>query len=142
MAGTTANPMSHEVIVMTQATDSSASATLSGRELALKRRKAMALHGKSGTAKAASVSKPSARRVKPAPAAIVRRSPVCYSDKILRRPEGSPLWWGAGRTGTYPSNTCERAAARHGPLPRQFDGRGGLVHRLDVSEVTLWSTET
>ena len=62
--------MSHEVIVMTQATDSSASATLSGRELALKRRKAMALHGKSGTAKAASVSKPSARRVKQAPAAM------------------------------------------------------------------------
>jgi hypothetical protein len=47
---------------MTQATDSTASATLSGREMALKRRKAMALHGKSGTAKAASVSKPSAQR--------------------------------------------------------------------------------
>jgi hypothetical protein len=55
---------------MTQATDSTASATLSGRELALKRRKAMALHGKAGTAKAASVSKPSARRVNPAPAAM------------------------------------------------------------------------
>jgi len=54
---------------MIQATDSKASATLSGRELALKRRKAMALHGKSGTARAASVSKSSARRVKAAPAA-------------------------------------------------------------------------
>ena len=42
---------------MTQATDSTASATLSGRELALKRRKAMALHGKSGTAKAASLAR-------------------------------------------------------------------------------------
>ncbi len=31
---------------MTQAAESTASATLSGRELALKRRQAMALHGK------------------------------------------------------------------------------------------------
>ena len=67
---------------MTQATDSSASATLSGRELALKRRKAMALHGKSGTANAASMRKPSARRVKPAPAATntqVAASPAAAS---------------------------------------------------------------
>ena len=56
---------------MTQATDSSASATLSGRELALKRRKAMALHGKTGSAKAATKSRPSAQRVNPAPAAAV-----------------------------------------------------------------------
>ena len=62
---------------MIQATDSKASATLSGRELALKRRKAMALHGKSGTAKAASVSKSSARRVKAAPAAT--NAPVAAS---------------------------------------------------------------
>ena len=47
---------------MTQATDSKASATLSGRELALKRRKAMALHGKTATARAATHSRPSARR--------------------------------------------------------------------------------
>ncbi len=63
---------------MTQATDSSASATLSGRELALKRRKAMALHGKTGTARAAYVSKPSARRTKPAPAAM--NAPVAASS--------------------------------------------------------------
>jgi len=56
---------------MTQATDSTASATLSGRELALKRRKAMALHGKTGTVKAATKSRPSAQRVNPAPAAAV-----------------------------------------------------------------------
>ena len=56
---------------MTQATDSTASATLSGRELALKRRKAMALHGKTGTAKAATKSRPTAQRVNPAPAAAV-----------------------------------------------------------------------
>ncbi len=55
---------------MTQATDRSATATLSGRELALKRRQAMALHGKAGVAKAASVSRPSARRENPAPAAM------------------------------------------------------------------------
>lgn len=54
---------------MTQATDSTASATLSGRELALKRRKAMALHGKAGTTPAASAGKLSARRANPAPAA-------------------------------------------------------------------------
>ncbi len=42
---------------MTQVTDSQqASATLSGRELALKRRQAMALHGKSGVTKAAARS--------------------------------------------------------------------------------------
>lgn len=40
---------------MTQAADSTASATLSGRELALKRRQAMALHGKTGIARQASV---------------------------------------------------------------------------------------
>jgi len=62
---------------MTQATDSTASATLSGRELALKRRKAMALHGKAGTVKAVSVSRPSARRVNPASAA--RNTPVAAS---------------------------------------------------------------
>ena len=56
---------------MTQATDSTASATLSGRELALKRRKAMALHGKAGVAGAATQSRPSAQRVNPAPAAAV-----------------------------------------------------------------------
>jgi len=36
---------------MTNAAESTASATLSGRELALKRRQAMALHGKAGVAK-------------------------------------------------------------------------------------------
>ena len=64
---------------MTQATDSTASATLSGRELALKRRKAMALHGKTGTAKAATKSRPSAQRVNPAPAAAVS-TPVAASS--------------------------------------------------------------
>jgi hypothetical protein len=63
---------------MTQATDSTASATLSGRELALKRRKAMALHGKAGTVKAASVSRPSARRMNPASA--VMNAPVAASS--------------------------------------------------------------
>jgi hypothetical protein len=63
---------------MTQATDSTASATLSGRKLALKRRKAMALHGKAGTVKAASVSRPSARRVNPASAAM--NAPVAASS--------------------------------------------------------------
>lgn len=48
---------------MTQATDSTATATLSGRELALKRRQAMALHGKKGAVKTAFASQKSAPRV-------------------------------------------------------------------------------
>ena len=53
---------------MTLTTDSTATATLSGRELALKRRKAMALHGKTGVTKTASVmsAKPTASRTEPA----------------------------------------------------------------------------
>lgn len=53
---------------MTHAAESNASATLSGRELALKRRQAMALHGKTGaSARTASVSRP-APAVSSAPA--------------------------------------------------------------------------
>ncbi|MDP2433738.1 MAG: CsoS2 family carboxysome shell protein [Pseudomonadota bacterium] len=48
---------------MTLATDSSASATLSGRELALKRRQAMALHGKAGVMKTAFTRKSAEPRV-------------------------------------------------------------------------------
>ncbi len=88
---------------MTQATDSSASATLSGRELALKRRKAMALHGKSGRAKAASVRKPSAQRVKPAPAATnapvaaspAAASPAAASNNVRPVPARSAVESGA-----------------------------------------------
>ena len=88
---------------MTQATDSSASATLSGRELALKRRKAMALHGKSGTAKAASMSKPSARRVKavptathaPATASPAAVSPAAASNNVQPVPARSAVESGA-----------------------------------------------
>lgn len=56
---------------MTQAADSTASATLSGRELALKRRQAMALHGKAGVTKTAAAGRqPTAARSAPtAPAA-------------------------------------------------------------------------
>jgi hypothetical protein len=57
---------------MTLTTDSTATATLSGRELALKRRKAMALHGKAGVAKTSSVmsARPAASRVEPAAASV------------------------------------------------------------------------
>ena len=56
---------------MTQAADSTASATLSGRELALKRRQAMALHGKTGVTKTAAAGRQptAARSVPAAPAA-------------------------------------------------------------------------
>ena len=53
---------------MTQATYSTATATLSGRELAQNRRKAMALHGKAGVMKTAAKAKPSAQRTHFAPA--------------------------------------------------------------------------
>ncbi len=57
---------------MTLTTDSTATATLSGRELALNRRKAMALHGKAGVTKTASVmsARPAASRVEPASARV------------------------------------------------------------------------
>ena len=53
---------------MTLTTDRPATATLSGRELALKRRKAMALHGKTGVAKTSSAAapRPAANRVQSA----------------------------------------------------------------------------
>ena len=52
---------------MTLTTDRPASATLSGRELALKRRKAMALHGKTGISKTSSAvsARPAANRSEP-----------------------------------------------------------------------------
>jgi len=66
---------------MTQATYSTATATLSGRELALKRRQAMAMHGKTGTAKSASVSKPAAQRVNPTPATM-NAAPVAAASSV------------------------------------------------------------
>jgi hypothetical protein len=47
---------------MTLATESTATATLSGRELALKRRQAMALHGKKGVVQAASIRQTASNR--------------------------------------------------------------------------------
>ena len=54
---------------MPQAKDSKASATLSGRELALKRRKAMALHGKSAFVKKAAATQGASSRRAPSAAA-------------------------------------------------------------------------
>ncbi|OZA24589.1 MAG: carboxysome shell protein [Hydrogenophilales bacterium 17-61-9] len=61
---------------MTLTTDSTATATLSGRELALKRRKAMALHGKAGVTKTSSVmsARQAAPRMGSAPATHVASS--------------------------------------------------------------------
>jgi len=62
---------------MTYAAESAASATLSGRELALKRRQAMALHGKSGIAKSgAAQPRPTAASSPDAPA--TRSEPAGY----------------------------------------------------------------
>jgi hypothetical protein len=55
---------------MTQAAESTASATLSGRELALKRRQAMALHGKAGVVKTAASRPTAAPRTSPAAAVL------------------------------------------------------------------------
>ena len=63
---------------MTLATDSTATATLSGRELALKRRQAMALHGKTGAVKAASARSTTVSRVN-APVVATALSPSTQS---------------------------------------------------------------
>jgi hypothetical protein len=55
---------------MTQAADSPASATLSGRELALKRRQAMALHGKTGAGRPSAARQASAPQATPAVALV------------------------------------------------------------------------
>ncbi|MHB1051726.1 MAG: CsoS2 family carboxysome shell protein [Thiobacillus sp.] len=75
---------------MTLTTDSTATATLSGRELALNRRKAMALHGKTGVTKTASVmsARPAASRVEPASARVAesglsKASAVSASDAAI-----------------------------------------------------------
>lgn len=74
---------------MTQAADSTASATLSGRELALKRRQAMALHGKTGATKPAAAGRqPTAARSAPAaPAASM--APATSSSEPASRPAGA-----------------------------------------------------
>lgn len=69
---------------MTLTTDSTATATLSGRELALKRRKAMALHGKTGVSKTSSVmsARPAAARVEPT-AASAASGPRAASEASI-----------------------------------------------------------
>ncbi|MBT9567129.1 MAG: carboxysome shell protein [Thiobacillus sp.] len=68
---------------MTLTTDRTASATLSGRELALKRRKAMALHGKTGISKTSSAmsSRPAAARVAPTTAPAARATPAASTSE-------------------------------------------------------------
>jgi hypothetical protein len=63
---------------MTQAAESTASATLSGRELALKRRQAMALHGKAGVVKTAAGRPAAQPRTAPAAAvpAVAKAAPA------------------------------------------------------------------
>ncbi len=75
---------------MTQAAESSASATLSGRELALKRRQAMALHGKAGLAKTAASQPARAPRAAqayqaPAPAAGVAPAAKVSDAALIER---------------------------------------------------------
>ena len=64
---------------MTLMTESAASATLSGRELALKRRQAMALHGKKGVAQAASIRQSASKQTQPVVAAS-------YSEPLTAQP--------------------------------------------------------
>ena len=73
---------------MTTATDSKAAATLSGRELALKRRQAMALHGKTGARPtSAAAAKPASRQTQsvyaPAAAQPAMQSSTAASDAEL-----------------------------------------------------------
>ncbi|TNF58632.1 MAG: carboxysome shell protein, partial [Burkholderiales bacterium] len=87
---------------MTQAADSTASATLSGRELALKRRQAMSLHGKAGVAKTAATKPAAAPRidagnVAPAVAEATPRASVSDAALIEQLKAVSPKKAGRSR---------------------------------------------
>ena len=68
---------------MTQASDSTATATLSGRELALKRRQAMALHGKKGVMKSTPASQKSAPRVEMPTSAPINQNVSTLSETSI-----------------------------------------------------------
>ncbi|MFZ5573721.1 MAG: CsoS2 family carboxysome shell protein [Pseudomonadota bacterium] len=101
---------------MTQAADSTASATLSGRELALKRRQAMALHGKTGVTRPAAGRQPTAARSAPvAPAA----SPIPAAAGSMPAATTSAPRLDAALLAQVPANASRQASrARREALSR------------------------
>lgn len=91
---------------MTQATESTATATLSGRELALKRRKAMALHGKTAAAKT-----------------VATRSAAVSRSGLAASQPSSPIAPTAGATASVNETAliARATAARSGGMVRPAD---------------------
>jgi hypothetical protein len=96
---------------MALTTDSTATATLSGRELALMRRKAMALHGKAGVVKTASVmsSRPTASRVE---AAAAPAAPVSGSTAASTAPASEAAIMAAARAAAAANGRSASRARR------------------------------
>ena len=91
---------------MRQATDSRATATLSGRELALKRRQAMALHGKAGTTQAVAGRTLKAQAAQPATA----RTVPAQADR-------APAATSAGRSASRARREALSAAGKSALMP-------------------------
>ncbi|TVP90743.1 MAG: carboxysome shell protein [Thioalkalivibrio sp.] len=94
---------------MPQAEDSKASATLSGRELALKRRKAMALHGKSAFVKKAAATQ----------GASSRRAPSATSTGTTSRSAAEATKHVEAGVHAGASNGRQRAQARREAMSRR-----------------------
>ena len=132
---------------MTLTTDSTATATLSGRELALKRRKAMALHGKTGVAKTASVmsAKPAASRVDLAPAVaasgLSQAAAASASDAAIMaqaRAAVASSGRNASRARREALSTSGKAALQ--PAASRPSGRVRQKPQLDAAAVASAST--
>ena len=126
---------------MTLTTDSTATATLSGRELALMRRKAMALHGKTGMTKTVSVmsTKPAASRVgqaaaPSAPAGLSNTSSALASEAtIMAQARAAVAFNGrnASRARREALSTAGKAALQ--PTASRPSGRVRPKQQVDVT---------
>jgi hypothetical protein len=125
---------------MPQAEESTASATLSGRELALKRRKAMALHGKSAFVKtAAARHEASPRRIasevtrtpvntgSSAPAASVQSAGDITSPGRRAAQARREALSRAGKTAQKPSSSRPSGRVRPGPAALDSETHGTLT---------------
>jgi len=104
---------------MIQAIDSGATATLSGRKLALKRRQAMALHGKTGATRA-SAGRMAAQAVRPATAVALARA--------RREPEmtPAPAVMSAGRSASRARREALSSAGKAALRPSAMRPSGGM----------------
>jgi hypothetical protein len=119
---------------MTRAAESTASATLSGRELALKRRQAVALHGKAGVGKAAASRQASVAR--PAPAALA--APAAVAEPAARVSDAALIEELKSRSAgaRRPSQARREALSRSGKAALQ-PGSGRPTGRLRPSRPTV-----